>query len=189
MAHSANTPQIAFAWSDFGALRTNYVFAFAQGGTNTLAKISPADFGIDAPVYVYDYFAGMGQLVDPSDTIQKPIPGDALYLVLAPVGPSGIAIVGDTGQFVTMGKKRVAGYTDQGSARIRVTFAAGETSRAITGYSPVAPFVHAIEGSIGPVTYDDASHLFRVPVTAGTGGSASIRIETSPRAVKPPRRR
>src|ERR1035441_9194878 len=109
MAHSANTPQIAFAWSDFGALRTNYAFAFAHAGPNTLAKFSPADFGIDAPVYVYDYFAGMGQLVDPSDTIQKPIPGDALYLVLAPVGPSGIAIVGDTDQFVTMGKKRVGG--------------------------------------------------------------------------------
>ena len=81
----------------------------------------------------------------------------ALYLVLAPVGPSGIAIVGDTDQFVTMGKKRVARYTDQGAAHVRVTFAAGETSRAITGYSPVAPHVHAIEGSIGPVHFDDTS--------------------------------
>src|ERR1019366_1439903 len=36
MAHSADTPQVAFAWSDFGSLRTHYVFAFAQGGTNTL---------------------------------------------------------------------------------------------------------------------------------------------------------
>jgi hypothetical protein len=189
MAHSADAPQIAFAWSDFGELRTNYVFAFTQGGTNALAEFSPADFGILAPVYVYDYFAGTGQLVDPSDTIQKPIPGDALYLVLAPVGPSGIAIVGDTGQFVTMGKKRVATYTDQGAARVRVTFAAGETSRTITGYSPVAPFVHAIEGSVGQVTYDDTSHLFRVPVKAGTGGSASIRISTLPRGVKPPNRR
>ena len=189
MAHSADTPQVAFAWSDFGSLRTHYVFAFAQGGTNTLAKFSPADFGIVAPVYLYDYFAGTGQLVDPSDTIQKPIAGDALYLVLAPVGPSGVAIVGDTDQFVTMGKKRVVGYTDHGAARVRVAFAAGETSRTITGYSPVAPTVHAIEGSIGPVTYDDTSHLFRVPVMAGTGGSASIRIEASPCGMKPPQRR
>ena len=131
----------------------------------------------------------LGQLVNPSDTIQKPIPGDALYLVLAPVGPSGVAIVGDAGQFVTMGKKRVAEYTDQGAARIQVTFAAGETSRSITGYSPVAPSVHVIEGSIGPVTYDGTSHLFRVPVTAGTGGSASIRISTLPPCVKPSHRR
>ena len=44
------------------------------------------------------------------------------------------------------------------------------------------------EGSIGPVAYDSASHLFRVPVTAGTGGSANIRIATSPRGTKPPKR-
>ena len=189
MAHCIDTPQIAFTWSDFGALRTNYVFAFVQGGTNVLASFSPADFGVGTPVYVYDYFAGTGQLVDPSDAIQKPISGDALYLVLAPVGPSGIAVLGDTGQFVTMGKKRVTGYTDQGVARVQVTFAAGETSRTITGYAPVAPTVQAIEGEIGPVAYDNTTHLFRVPVMAGNGSSASIRIEASQLRVKPARRR
>ena len=190
MAHDADTPQIAFTWSDFGALRTNYVFAFTHG-TNTQAAFSPSDLGMNAMVYVYDYFAGTGQLVDPSEVIQKQVSGDALYLVLAPVGPSGIAIVGDTDQFVTMGKKRVTGFTDFGSARVAVTFADGETSRVITGYSPVAPIVLALEGSIGPVTYDDSTHLFRVPVMAGTGSSATIRIQASLSPVgrgRPPRR-
>jgi hypothetical protein len=185
MAHGTDTPQIAFTWSDFGELRTNYVFAFTQG-TNAQAKFSPSDFGMNAPVYVYDYFAGTGQLVGPSDAIQKQISGDALYLVLAPVGPSGIAIVGDTGQFVTMGKKRVAEFTDHGAARVAMTFADGETSRAITGYSPVAPVVLAIEGSIGQVAYNDSTHLFRVPVMAGKSGSATIRIQASRLGVKPP---
>jgi hypothetical protein len=190
MAHDADTPQIAFAWSVFGALRTNYVFAFTHG-TNTNVEFSPTDLGMNAMVYVYDYFAGTGQLVDPSEVIQRQISGDALYLVLAPVGPSGIAIVGDTDQFVTMGKKRVTGFTDFGSARVAVTFADGETSRVITGYSPVAPIVLALEGSIGPVTYDGSTHLFRVPVMAGTGSSATIRIQASLPPVgrgKPPRR-
>ena len=176
MAHSTDTPQIAYTWSDFGELRTNYVFAFAQG-KNALAKISPSDFGIGGPVYAYDYFAGTGQLMDPSDVIQKQISGDALYLVMAPVGPSGIAILGDADQFVTMGKKRVAGLWDQGAARVVVTFAEGEASRTITGYSPVAPVVLAIEGSIGQVVYNDSTHLFRVPVMAGSAGSAIIRIQ------------
>jgi hypothetical protein len=176
MAHSTDTPQIAYTWSDFGELRTNYVFAFAQG-KNALAKISPSDFGIGGPVYAYDYFAGTGQLMDPSDVIQKQISGDALYLVMAPVGPSGIAILGDADQFVTMGKKRVAGLWDQGAARVVVTFAEGEASRTITGYSPVAPVVLAIEGSIGQVSYNDSTHLFRVPVMAGSAGSAIIRIQ------------
>ena len=188
MAHGTDTPQIAFTWSDFGALRTNYVFAFTQG-TNALAKFSPSDFGMSTPVYVYDYFAGTGQLVDPSDAIQKQISGDALFLVLAPVGPSGIAMVGDTGHFVTMGKKRVTGFTDRGAARVAVTFADGETSRVITGYSPVAPSIVAIDGSIGQVAYDNSTHLFRVPVMAGNSSSATIRIQASGLGVKPPRRR
>jgi hypothetical protein len=176
MAHGTDAPQVAFTWSDFGALRTNYVFAFTQG-TNAQANFNPSDFGMSGPVYVYDYFAGTGQLVDSSDAIQKQISGDVLYLVLAPVGPSGIAIVGDTDQFVTMGKKRVTGFTDDGAARVAVTFADGETSLVITGYSPVAPAVLAGDGSaIGQVTYDQSTHLFRVPVIAGTSPGASIRI-------------
>ena len=175
MAHGTDTPQIAYTWSDFGALRTNYVFAFTQG-TNALAKFSPADFGMNTPVYAYDYFAGTGQLVNPWETIQKQITGDALYMVLAPVGPSGIAILGNASQFVTMGKKRVAGLADYGAARVAVNFAAGESSVVITGYSLFAPTVQAIQGSIGPVTYDDTTHLFRVPVMPGSGKTATIRV-------------
>jgi hypothetical protein len=187
MANGTDMPQIAFTWSDFGALRTNYVFAFSQG-SRTLANFSPADFAMSGQVFVYDYFAGTGQLADSADAIEKQISGDALYLVLAPVGPSGIAIVGDTDQFVTMGKKRVTGFTDHGVARVAVTFADGESSVVITGYSPAAPKVLANEGTtIGPVTYDNTSHLFRVPVIAGASRNASIRIYAAVRPVSPPR--
>ncbi len=178
MAHGTDTPQIAYTWSDFGELRTNYVFAFTQG-TNALAKFRPADFGMNTPVYAYDYFAGTGQLVNPWDVIQKQISGDALYMVLAPVGPSGIAILGNANQFVTMGKKRVPGLSDYGAARVAVNFATGETSVVITGYSLFAPTVQAIHGSIGPVTYDEVTHLFRVPVMPGNGKSATIRVQES----------
>jgi len=128
-------------------------------------------------VYVYDYFAGTGQLMDPSEVIQKQLSGDALYLVMAPLGPSGIAVLGDADQFVTMGKKRITGLKDQGAVRVIVSFADGEASRTITGYSPVAPMVLAIEGSIGQVIYNDSTHLFRVPVMAGNAGNAIVRIQ------------
>ena len=169
MAHDIDTPQVAYTWSDFDGLRTNYVFAFTHG-TNTGAKFSPADFGMNTPVFAYDYFAGTGEVVEPSDMLQREISGEALYMVLAPVGPSGIAIVGDTDQFVTMGKKRVTGITDRGVVRVGMTFAEGETSRAITGYSEGMPAVTPMEGSIGPVTYSEATHLFRVPRRGGTKG-------------------
>jgi hypothetical protein len=175
MAHNTDTPQLGYTWSDFGSLRTNYVFGFVQG-TSTQASFKPSELGVSGTVYVYDYFAGAGDLANPSDVIQKQISGDSLYLVVAPVGPSGIAILGDTDQFVTMGKKRVTSYTDRGEARITVTFADGESSLVITGYSPVKPSVTAIEGAIGAVTYDQSTHLFRVPVTAGYNHSATIRV-------------
>ena len=178
MAHGTDTPQIAYTWSDFGTLRTNYVFAFTQG-TNAVAKFSPSDFGMNTPVYAYDYFAGTGQLMNPWDVIQKQISGDALYMVLAPVGPSGIAILGNANQFVTMGKKRVSALADYGTARLTVSFAPGESSVVITGYSLFAPAVQATQGSIGPVTYDDTTHLFRVPVMPGKTGTATIRVQNS----------
>jgi hypothetical protein len=93
--------------------------------------------------------------------------GDEAYLVLSPVGPSGIAIIGDTDHFVTMGRKRVTELTDDGTVRLTIAFANGETTRTITGYSrnPVA-----VEGASGPVSYDEATRLFRVPVSPGVDG-------------------
>jgi len=97
--------------------------------------------------------------------------------VLAPVGRSGIAIVGDTDHFVTMGRKRVTELTDDGTVRLTVAFASGETTRTITGYSRTAVMV---EGAFGPVSYDEATRLFRVPVAPGPTGTATIRLRQSP---------
>ncbi len=185
MAHTTDTPQVAFTWSDFEELRTNYVFAFPQG-TNTQAVFRPADFGVNSPVYAYDYFAGTGNLVNAADLIQTKISGTVLYMVLAPVGPSGIAVLGDTDQFVTMGKKRITGIVDRGTARVSISFAAGETSVVISGYSPVLPMVAAMEGSAGQVVYNQSTHLFQVPVTAGNNNTATIRIQQSGQAKPAP---
>jgi hypothetical protein len=184
MAQNTDVPQVAFTWSDFGELRTNYVFAFTQG-THTTVDFKPSDFGMNTPVYAYNYFAGTGDLINPTDLIEQTISGDVLYTVLAPVGPSGIAVLGDTDQFVTMGKKRISGITDRGEAKVTLTFAEGETSVVITGYSPVPPVIAAIEGSIGAVTYSPSTHLFHVPVTVGYNHSASIRILQSHPGLRP----
>lgn len=181
MAHCADTPQVASTYSDFGALRGTYVFAYAQG-TNTQVRISPADFGA-ATVYAYDYFAGKGQLLEASDVLQQAIEGDALYLVLAPVGPSGIAVLGDLDQFVPLGKKRVPALTDDGRVRLTVAFAPGETSRVITGYSPSQPTVTSAAGSVGPVSWSAATRLFHVAAMPGPDGMAAISIRRNLRRV------
>jgi len=175
MAHGVDTPQIATTYTDFGALRTSYWFAYPQG-TNTQATFSPADLGMNRRAYLYDYFSGSGEVVDPSDVLVKPIAGDALYLVAAPIGPSEMAVVGDVDQFVTMGKKRVTALTDDGEIHLTVVFANGETERTIKGYSPFKPAARATAGSVGHVAYDAVSRQFQIPVMPGPDGTASIRI-------------
>jgi hypothetical protein len=175
MAHSVDAPQIATTYTDFGALRTSYWFAYPQG-TNTQATFSPADLGVNQRAYLYDYFSGSGQVVNPSDVLAKPIAGDALYLVAAPIGPSEMAVVGDVDQFVTMGKKRIPAMTDDGEIHLTVAFANGETVRNIKGYSPFLPAAKATSGAVGKVAYDAGSQQFLIPVMPGPDGTASIRI-------------
>ncbi|HTS63749.1 MAG TPA: hypothetical protein VMH28_17110 [Candidatus Acidoferrales bacterium] len=175
MAQGVDTPQIAATWSDFGSLRTWYVFAYPQG-SNTEIKLHPADAGVTQTVYAYDYAAGIGQLMDAADVIDRQITGDAVYLVLAPVGASGIAVVGDPDQFVTMGKKRIRAFEDDGTVALTVAFAPGETSRTIVGYAPWQPAAAASDGAIASMTYDSKSQQFRLALTPGADASASIRV-------------
>ena len=176
MAKSADVPQIAAAYTAFGALRTHYVFAFTQG-SNTEVRLRPSDAGANQPVYVYDYFTGAGQPMDAADTIDRQITGDALYLVMAPIGPSGMAVLGDTRHFVTMGRKRVPALEDNGKIHLTVAFAAGETSRTITGFSPWLVAAAALEGGVAKLAYDSRSQQFQVDVTPGAAGTAEIRIQ------------
>lgn len=175
MAHGVDAPQIATTYTDFGALRTYYWFAYAQG-TNTQATFSPASLGVNQRAYLYDYFNDSGQVVNASDVLVMPIVGDVLYLVAAPIGPSEMAVLGDVDQFVTMGKKRVPVLTDDGEIHLTVAFANGEMVRSIRGYSPFLPAAKATTGAIGQIAYDARTLQFRIPVMPGPNGTASFRI-------------
>jgi hypothetical protein len=168
--------QIAAAHTDFGALRTFYVFAYALGGDATVT-FQASDLGLDRPAYVYDYFGGSGRVVQPSDTVSMQTVAGVVYLIAAPIGSSGIAILGDLGQFATAGKKRIAAMADSGVVHVNIAFANGEKSRILTGYSPSAPIARATAGTAGPVTFDSARQLFQLAVSPGANGTASVRIE------------
>jgi hypothetical protein len=175
--------QIASAHTDFGTLRTFYVFAYAGSG-DAAVTFQTADIGLDRPAYVYDYFRASGRVVQPSDTVTMQTSGGILYLIAAPIGPSGIAIMGDLGQFVTAGRKRISAMSDYGVIHVDIAFANGEKSRILTGYSPSAPVARASAGTADPVTFDTASQRFQLAVSPGADGVAAISIE-QPRAHTP----
>ena len=174
-AQGRDFPQIASTYSDFGTLRAYYIFAYAEG-LSTHVEFSPSDFSLDRPAYLYDYFSGSGRVVNPQDVLTAEIGNNPVYWVATPIGPSGIALIGDTDQFVPMGKKRIAAFSDDGAVQVTVSFAGGEISRTIKGYSVTAPAASASHGTVGPVIYNRLSRLFTVEVKSGPDGTASIRL-------------
>lgn len=183
-ATGAAAPVVAATYSDFGELRAWYLFTFAQG-TNTQATFRLADAGVNNPVFLYDYFQGAGHLAQPSDVLNLDATSFS-YQIAAPVGASGIAMVGDAGQFVSLGKKRIASLTDDGAVHIVVEFAKGELERDLIGYSPAPVLASASTGRAGQTVRDPSTGLFRVRVHPGPKGSATVRIAIAPHATNCP---
>jgi hypothetical protein len=174
-AHAGNAPMIASTYTDFGGLRASYVFAYNRG-SDTQVSFPLSDLGLSRSAYIYDYFGDAGTVVDPTGTAGGQFQNGRLYLVIAPVGPSGMAVLGDAWQFVSLGRKRITALQDDGTVALTVAFANGETSRTIHGYSPDAPGAVALSGTVGTVEYDSATSRFRILVMPGPDRTASIRI-------------
>jgi hypothetical protein len=180
-ASPGTSPMVASTHTDFGALQAHYLFAYPQS-TNNAFSFKVSDLGWNGSAYVYDYFNGSGRVVLPTDVLNETISGTFMYLVVAPVGSSGIAVIGDAGQFVMLGRKRITSLTDDGSVHVGIAFAQGEMSRTLIGYSPwAAPAVTAVNGAAGTVTYDSASGRFSVAIQPGADGTASVRIDPAMR--------
>jgi hypothetical protein len=127
---------------------------------------------------VYDYFNREGTLVSGSDSFTEPVSGGSYYIVV-PVGPSGIAFLGDTGKFVSLGRKRITQLTDDGRVKATVAFAEGEQAVTLHGYAEKPPRVEASDGSARPLFYDSSSHRFNFTVSPGTSRVTSILLPTN----------
>jgi hypothetical protein len=123
---------------------------------------------------VYDVNKQSGRLLTAmqanADTIS-----DTAYYVVAPVGKSGIAFLGEQGKIAPLGNKRISDWSDDGTLSVSVLFASGEASVTLTGYAPSAPVATADTGTVGAVQYDATSKRFTVPVSAA-GSSASLKL-------------
>ncbi len=96
------------------------------------------------------------------------------YYVVVPLGPSGIALVGDTGKYVSLGKKRVTALSDTGTVEVSLAFANGAGPVTLLGYAPAQPKATASTGSIKAVSWDPATQMFSIPVTQAAGIAALV---------------
>jgi hypothetical protein len=173
-AQGAGHPMVAATFSQFGKFRALYVFAYSRGADKSIS-LKLAELGLRGTVYVYNYRTGKGRVLT-EGAFQDDLSGPYAYYVVVPIGKSGIAVLGDADQFVSLGKKRVSQLTDNGVSRVTFVFGPGEESRTLFGYSPSIPVVNAANGKVAQPTYDATNHLFRVSVSPGPNREAFIEL-------------
>jgi hypothetical protein len=175
-ALGVDIPMVASTWSDFGGgLRANYIFTYARAG-NTALTIDPSTYGIGGASYLYDYLAGSATYIAAGSTYNTILDADASYYVLVPVGASGIALLGDAGHFATLGKQRIPAAADNGTMNVTVSFAPGETSRTISGFSPQPIEVTSTTGSHKSPAWDSSTQRFTVVARPSATGVARLQI-------------
>jgi hypothetical protein len=159
--------RIATTYSDHGkSLKTLYVFAFSDSANDKRAVVSASDIGLDSKMFMYDYFSKAGKIVQPGDSLDLDFARSPFsYVILAPIGQSGIGFVGDTGQFVTCGKKRIQTLVEsKSSLRATVLLSKGEKSVSVCGYASEMPQFLIYGGYLTSRAFDPASHMFTIEV-------------------------
>ena len=180
-----NRPFVATAYSDHTDSRALYVFAYGESAANLSATFKPADFGISTDAYVYDYFAATGTVVTAGSafsfttTMPNGTNGGS-YFIAVPIGPSGIAFLGDTNKFVTRGRKRISSFSDSGLLRVTVAFAARESNVTLGGYAPSTPYAFDLTGSTNGFAYNPNTHLFALRVSPDGSGTATLAFSLTP---------
>jgi len=141
------------------------------------ASFTPVSLGVPGTAYVYDYFAGSGRMVEPGRAYSSAVDLTGSYYIVVPVNQAGIAFLGDTGKFASLGRNRVTALADDGVAvRASVSFGRNEGAVTLRGFAQGPVSVSAATGRVSDVAYDSASRQFSFRLQPGTGSAASFTI-------------
>ena len=174
MSTSQTAPVVASTYTDHGGVRTAYVFGYDRtDGAQSPIAFTPQSLGIAGAAYVYDYFGKKGSCVEGAAQFTDTVDYNGSYYIVAAIGASGMALIGDARKFVSCGKKRIASKSDDGTLHVSVSFAQGEENVVLTFYSAVKPLVESLEGRVERFSYQ-GSGLYLVTVSAGAKNSASV---------------
>jgi hypothetical protein len=170
---------LASTFTRHGDHATVYLLAFADNPKAGRADFSfkPVELGFRNRVVIFDPQSQTIVTLNAADTYSGKLTGaDAYaYRIVAPISRSGIALIGDIGKFVPMGRKRITAYSDiAGGAVLDIFYAAKERDLTIAGYA-ASPITARAEGaSVASVDRDAKTGLFNVKLR--TGGRAQSMI-------------
>ena len=173
-AHNAAAPVVAATHTDQAGIRTSYVLAYDRTpGASAAISFTPESLGMTGPVYVYDFFNAKGSVVNAGSPFTDTVGYSGSYYVVAPIGKSGMAFLGDAGKFVSNGNKRIGSISDDGALHATVSFAPSETAVVLHLYSPVKPYVNAAAGTVSRVLREGPG-LYRVTAAPGPNAQAMV---------------
>jgi hypothetical protein len=170
-AEHKHAPLVAGTDTDHNGIKTEYVFAFNRSKMSAdEVQFTPAELGLNGPAYVYDYFSGDGKLFGRDKVFSSPLGKKAsAFYVVAPVGKSGIAFLGDKNKFVGTGKQRITSLDDEtGKLTVGVMLAANESDVILHGFADKEPEAIVVAGQDDAVQYNPATHYFTVRINADT---------------------
>jgi hypothetical protein len=171
-ADGMKSPMVAWTYSDHGALRTVYVFAYDRIAARPppgvppgeTAGFIPAASGLAGEVCVFNARSGAAHFQSANRRVELPLGDDGTaFCEITPVGKSGLAFLGDEGKFASNGRQRIAALDDaDGKLTATITFAAGEVSVRVFGFAKNVPTVTAQSGSVGTPAFDPNTGRFSV---------------------------
>lgn len=171
-------PLVAESHSDHPAGRWAYVVAMHSfpGDQEIDATVRLADLDDAAPegeVVAWDWRAGTATRLGPHGEVGGVLAREGWsYHVLAPVLPTGLAVIGDVDRFVPAGDARVEVSASDAGARV-VVKGAGE-SVTLTGWAESAPTVDGVSAA-----FDPATGVWRTTVEVPPRGWTLVDVEAA----------
>jgi hypothetical protein len=166
-AQKLNLPLLATTYTDHEGVKTIYLTAYkTTKKASDSVSVSAAELGCKGPFYLFNYFSGTGAKMDKGAICPIALQGkDYGYFIAAPIGDSGVALLGDADRFVGTGKNRIAAIRDDGKQlSVEVILAEKESTINLRGYAATSPMVSVIDGTADPVSYNATTGLFSVAV-------------------------
>lgn len=182
-ARKTGEPIIASTFTRHQGQTTAYLFVFAADRQDRTKDFSvrPTELGFTQRVAMFDPKSEAVVTLGPTDVILGNLssPDAFAYRIVAPISRSGLALFGDLGKFVPMGRKRIASYRQtRNGAVLGIVHAPAETSLTIAGYAQFPIKVRAAGAAIDAFDRDPATGLFKVKllIDGNSGGRISLAL-------------
>ncbi|NNM85431.1 MAG: hypothetical protein HKL96_06730 [Phycisphaerales bacterium] len=156
--------------------RTDYVFICRRDGDRGEFTVTPTSLGISGQCYIYNLRTHNGRVQAATVAISGHLkPAMWKYYELCPI-TSGMALLGDTAQFVPTGRSRIPHVAiSHDTLAIALRFAKGEDTLPLQVYAARMPKVSASMGAISAMRYQDHVASFQVKRT-GTSSPETITV-------------